>query len=56
MAIVLGPGSVRVYVRGRRVHHGLTGIVLAGIGAALVFHDRKDFPFPLTDSHTMARR
>lgn len=36
------PGG-RVYVFGRRCHHGLVGTVLAVIGAALAWHDRHDF-------------
>ena len=48
----------KLYVLGRRVHHGLTGelLIAAGLafhrryltamGAALVLHDRRDFPFP----------
>ena len=51
----------KLYFSGRRIHHGLTGGALIGaglllhkktvtaIGAALVLHDRHDFPFPLTD-------
>ncbi|MBN8867329.1 MAG: hypothetical protein J0H98_07230 [Solirubrobacterales bacterium] len=51
----------KLYFGGRRIHHGLTGGALLGaglllhrkavtaIGVALVIHDRRDFPFPLTD-------
>lgn len=58
--IVLTPCR-KFYVGGKRIHHGLTGGALLGaglllhkkavtaIGAALVLHDRHDFPFPLTD-------
>lgn len=42
----IGP---RVYVLGRRVHHGFVGAVLAGVGLALMVHDRLDFPWPLRD-------
>ena len=34
----------RVWVCGQRVHHGVTGIVLATLGAVLVAHDWKDRP------------
>ena len=34
----------RLWVLGQRVHHGMTGIVLAALGAALVAHDWKDRP------------
>jgi hypothetical protein len=34
----------RVWICGQRIHHGATGILLAGIGAALVAHDWKDRP------------
>jgi|GEM_PF-3019295 len=58
--IVLTPCR-KLYFGGKRIHHGLTGGALLGaglllhkkavtaIGAALVLHDRHDFPFPLTD-------
>lgn len=51
----------KLYCLGRRVHHGLTGelLIAAGLafhrryltamGAALVLHDHRDFPFPLKD-------
>jgi hypothetical protein len=54
----LGP---RCYLAGARIHHGLTGLLLltAGVatrhpalvaaGALAVWHDRRDFPFPLHD-------
>ena len=42
------PGP-RVYIRGRRIHHGLTGAVLATLGLALMLHDRHDWPWPLAD-------
>lgn len=60
--IVLTPCR-KLYVANRRLHHGLTGGAILGaglffhkkavtaIGAALVIHDRHDFPFPLTDPH-----
>lgn len=54
------PGP-RVWILGARVHHGLVGAValgaagvlrrrtLAALGAALVWHDRLDFPWPLIE-------
>lgn len=35
----------RCYVLGRRLHHGLVGVVMAAAGLALAAHDRRDFPF-----------
>jgi len=35
------------YVCGRRLHHGLVGLLLAALGAALMFHDRRDAPWGL---------
>ena len=35
----------RVYVCGRRLHHGLVGLGAAAIGAVLMVHDRRDFPW-----------
>ena len=35
----------RVYICGRRLHHGLVGLGAAAIGAALMLHDRRDFPW-----------
>lgn len=32
----------RVWICGQRVHHGVTGILLAAFGAVLVAHDWKD--------------
>ena len=32
----------RVWLAGRRVHHGATGIILALVGGALIVHDWKD--------------
>lgn len=37
--------NLRVYLAGRRVHHGLLGCFLVGLGATLVVHDRHDFPW-----------
>ena len=33
------------YVAGRRVHHGLVGVVLLLVGAWLALDDAKDFPW-----------
>jgi len=35
----------RVWVCGLRVHHGLVGLGAAVVGAALMIHDRKDWPW-----------
>ena len=32
----------RLYVHGRRVHHGTLGVVLCFAGALLAYHDRRD--------------
>jgi hypothetical protein len=42
--IGLDPERRRVWIGGQRVHHGLTGLMLAALGAALVAHDWKDRP------------
>jgi hypothetical protein len=34
----------RLWVGGQRVHHGLTGILFAAAGFALMAHDWKDRP------------
>lgn len=39
----------RCYVLGHRLHHGMTGLILAAIGVALAIHDRRDFPFTRHD-------
>ena len=54
--IVHGPHSVRVYVRGRRIHHGFTGTVMAAVGALLIWHDRRDWPFSFYDDRTRRAR
>lgn len=36
------------YLLGRRVHHGLVGVVLAAIGVVLAWDDRHDFPWQLS--------
>ncbi len=38
----LDVGRRRIWILGQRVHHGLTGMVLALAGAALMAHDWKD--------------
>jgi hypothetical protein len=55
------PGSVKVYVAGLRLHHGITGIVVAGaglalrrrrmflLGCAITAHDWRDWPWPIID-------
>jgi hypothetical protein len=57
------PCGRRVYVLGRRVHHGSAGCAIAAIGvathhralaalgAALALHDARDFPFRDCDNH-----
>ena len=35
----------RVWICGLRVHHGLVGLGAAIVGAALMVHDRKDWPW-----------
>jgi hypothetical protein len=39
------PGP-RLYVRGRRWHHGRFGAFLTCLGAVLMLHDRHDWPWP----------
>ena len=38
------------YVYGWRLHHGMLGCILAVVGAALVAHDRHDFPWSVRDA------
>lgn len=38
----------RLYVCGRHLHHGLTGVLMTVVGIALAIHDARDFPWPLT--------
>jgi hypothetical protein len=35
----------RTYIFGRRLHHGLVGAAGIAVSAALVLHDRRDFPW-----------
>ncbi len=58
------PHGPRLYLCGLRVHHGLSGLVLAAIGACVhsralvavgtlaLADDWRDFPFPLRDPVT----
>ena len=41
---VLGydPAKRRLWVGGQRMHHGVTGVVLAVTGTVLILHDWKD--------------
>lgn len=39
----------KVYVCGRRLHHGLAGLVFMAAGFVAFWHDRRDWPFPLKD-------
>lgn len=39
----------RVYIRGKRIHHGPVGLVLTLVGALLAYHDRRDWPWPFID-------
>jgi hypothetical protein len=32
----------RMYVFGRRLHHGLTGAIIVAVGVGLMWHDRAD--------------
>jgi hypothetical protein len=41
--ILYDPLLRRLWVCDRRVHHGLVGLALAGLGAALMIHDRSDW-------------
>jgi predicted nucleic acid-binding protein len=42
-------GKRQVYVKGRRLHHGLVGAIAILAGIALAVHDRKDFPWSIHD-------
>lgn len=43
MLIDLDLGKRQVFVKGRRLHHGLIGVVAITAGIVLAVHDRKDF-------------
>lgn len=43
--IVRDPAGSRLYIAGRRLHHGLAGQLLALIGLGLMLHDRRDYPW-----------
>jgi hypothetical protein len=45
MGVIAIRPRCKVYVAGRRLHHGLTGCILIALGAALVAHDRADVPW-----------
>lgn len=49
MSLITITGSCRLYVQGRRVHHGLVGALLLPLAAWMVWDDRRDFPWPLVD-------
>jgi hypothetical protein len=66
--VILHPYGPRVYVLGRRVHHGAVGCMalaaaaatrrrwLVGVGALLVSHDARDFPWRDVDNHPPSSR
>ena len=39
------PQLKRLWIGGQRVHHGMTGVLVAAAGLALMLHDWKDRPF-----------
>jgi len=39
----------RVYIHGRRIHHGLAGALLTALGAVLMLDDARDFPWRLRE-------
>lgn len=43
MFVYIDRRMVRVYVLGRRLHHGATGAAFCVLGAALMLHDRRDW-------------
>ena len=43
MLIDVDLGNRQVFVKGRRLHHGLVGVVAITAGIVLAVHDRKDF-------------
>lgn len=38
------PARKRLWICGQRVHHGLTGVLMATAGTVLMMHDWKDRP------------
>jgi hypothetical protein len=66
--VINHPHGPRVYVAGRRLHHGSVGLALAivaaaahrprlaAIGLVLLAHDAADFPFRDCDNHARGRR
>lgn len=65
--VVRHPCGPRLYLVGRRVHHGTVGCLLlaaatamrrpwlAAVGAAVVAHDAADFPWRDADNHGAPR-
>lgn len=49
MGLIRVTSDRKLYVLGLRLHHGLTGTFLAALGAILVVHDARDFPWRLRD-------
>jgi hypothetical protein len=43
MLIDVDLGNRQVFVKGRRLHHGLVGAIAITAGLVLAVHDRKDF-------------
>lgn len=39
----------RVFIAGRRLHHGLFGAWLTALGLLAMFDDRRDFPWRTRD-------
>ena len=42
LAVSKSPTGRKLYIGGRRVHHGLTGLALVALGAFLAAHDCAD--------------
>ena len=49
MLVDVDIGKRQVYVKGRRLHHGLVGAIAILAGIVLAVHDRKDFPWSIHD-------
>jgi hypothetical protein len=49
LVLLAAPQGRRLYIYGRRVHHGLVGAILAALGLGLLAHDWRDRPWPLRD-------
>lgn len=39
----------RVWIAGKRIHHGFIGASITLVGAILMYHDRHDWPWPFND-------